>query len=73
MPDVDAAEIARAGRRHGRRFAEDVRKQMPEVDVSKMARAGRRQASDLAQEARSRMPNLPAGSAISRAVRWLFG
>ena len=42
VPDVHAAELARAGRRQASRFAEDARSYLPEIPTSGISRAVRR-------------------------------
>ena len=72
LPEVDAADIARRGRRDAGQVVDTVRSQLPDFDPAEAAKAGRRQASRFADDARSFVPEIPT-TGISRAMRRLFG
>lgn len=72
LPELDAADVARRGRRYAGQMTDTVRSQVPDVALAEVAKAGRRQASRLVDDARSYVPEIPT-SGIARAMKRLFG
>ncbi len=72
LPEVDAADVARRGRRYAGQVTDNLRSQVPDVDLAEVAKAGRRGAGRFIDDAHSYMPEIPM-SGISRAMKRLFG
>ena len=72
LPEVDAADVARRGRRYAEQAVGTVRSQLPDVDPAEVAKAGRRQARRYADDARSYVAQVPT-SGILRTIKRLFG